>query len=520
MDNYALLIDAHGFSAWRHTGQGLECVLRLDGGNNEEATAKLQSWLALARGRCTPLVDFADERHIVERLPRAARADRRLLIARRLAQRFPESALTSATVLPSSPEDGLLTPVRLAALSRSALSAVAVAPWLDALGEAATRGRIELRALTSVPFLFEHWYRRQRSLPEQALILAPGAGGLRQLFFRHRRLVFSRAVPASAASLAECLPAYREELAQTLAWLTSQRLCDKPPPVRALATAEDFPLLRELAPFAGADFDCIALAAHPGADGSADIRALSLRETCRRGGFGFGLEPGHYAHPALARPRRLAITRRAMIAATLAVSAVALAGAASDFTAINTIKTETARLAARQHALQIERNTLRVEAEHAPQFSTPVSAQFAAQFAKSPTAPTAMSAWLDEAERLAHAPGIASADVLQAVADLLAETPWARLESLGWHRAQDGDESVTATSAAAEPSAAATIDLEISLASNAPSPRVAAETLSARWRRLHGVPMRTNIDSGLARLRFNATLALSPAKETPGKNAP
>lgn len=472
MDHF-IVIDAQGIGLWRRIRGGIEresSIAASDG----MAQGKLRNWLDGARRRCTLVADLADERHAIERLPRTSKADQRQLAARRLAQRFPDTALTRLAPLPACPEDGALAPVLLAALTRPQL----LAPWLDVLGEVAMRGRVEIRGLTSVPFLLEGWFRRQRALPAQALLLTPGAGGLRQIFFRQRRIAFSRVIPARSDVLKGCLSTYRDELAQTLAWLSSQRLSDAPPPIVVFASEADLLLLRELAPATSGEIDFIDFARYHDANGCTDALSLALRE--RRA-------HAHYDCPQLQRPRQISTVRRAVMAFTLAASAASLGSAASDFISARHLREEIERLAIEQQAQQNELNRLNAEAQREPQSER-------------------LPDWLDQAERLARTPGLASEDALRAVAGLLAEAPWARLESLNWERVET-DENGAARHAR--------IELEIAFSGEAPPPAIAAERLSARWQRQHGSPMQARVESGVARLWLEATLAL-PQRETPG----
>ena len=473
MDNL-IVIDAQGIGFWRRIGGGVACESRI-AASDEMAQGKLRNWLDGARRRCTLIADLADERHAIERLPRTSRADQRQLAARRLTQRFPDTALTSLTPLPACPEDGALAPVLLAALTRPQL----LTPWLETLGEAATRGRIEIRGLTSVPFLLERWYGRQRALPAQALLLVPGAGGMRQIFFRQRRIAFSRVIPARADVLEGCLSTYRDELAQTLAWLSSQRLSEAPPPIVVLAPEADLPLLRELASVTSGEIDFIDFAQYPGAKGCTDALSLALRE--RRAN-------GHYDCPPLQRPRQISAVRRAVVAFTLAAIAASLSSAVSDFISARHLREEIERLAIEQRTQQSELERLNAEAQRAPQSER-------------------LSDWLDQAERLARTPGLASVDALRAVAGLLAEAPWVRLESLNWARVETPDENGEVRHTR--------LELEIVLSGEAPPPpAIAADRLSTRWQRQHGSPMQARVESGVARLWLETTLAL-PQRGTP-----
>ncbi|MDR0701875.1 MAG: hypothetical protein LBF61_05595 [Azoarcus sp.] len=483
-----MLINARGLEAWRSARNGIARAATFPAAD-PEAPARLNGWLASARRRCIPVADLADERHVIERLPRVSSADRQQLIERRLAQHFPDTPLTSTRPLPAAPGDRPLEAVLLAALTRPA----DIAPWLEILGEAGANGLTEVRAPTSVPFLLERWYRRQRTLPAQALLLTLGAGGMRQVFFRHRRLTFSRVIPARDDALGDCLPVYRDELAQTLAWLPSQRLSDRPPPVRVLATADDLAVLREIAPAAGDDIAFIDLARHlDKCDGDmppSGILALALQEARRAGPL------GHYECPQMRRTRQIARAQRIAVALSMTFTVSGLIAAATDFAAAKSLREEAEQITARQQGLQREIDNLNANAVQAADAGK-------------------LDAWLDNYERLVHAKGTAPATVLQAVADLLAEAPWARLETLAWEQTQSGHTPALLPGFATKdfPSgeaASAVVALEISLNANAPPPKPAALSLAARWQRLRGSPAQVEVDGDTALLRFRAALPLA-----------
>lgn len=470
---HSLVIRQQGIAIWRHTASGIEYESEIAAGDKNARTA-FQAWLAAEHRHLALVADLPDERHAIERLPRASRADSRQLIARKMAQRFPGAAFTSASPLPAAQEDGLLKPVRLSAISRSS----SIALWLDALNEAGMQGQIDAPLLTSVPFLIEHWYRRQRALPPQSLLLTIGTTGMRQILFRQRRLVFSRAIAARAGTLTENLPIYRDELAQVLAWLPSQRLAECPPHILVLALESDFPLLLELAPNSAVDF--IDIARCPG--GGADALILALRATRQRG------TPAHYDCPPLRRPRQIAHARRAAWIVTAAAFAAGLAGAADEFSDTARLYQETEQLATERQKLQGELDKLNAESSAEPGADFP-------------------DEWLSKAENFANDTGIAPLDILQAIAGLLGKAPWARLETLAWEKqpAQDQNESIP------DSGSSASITLEISLIGSE-LPQTAAEKLLSFWQQQHGPSMKAHIDSATSLLRLDAILQL-PAQE-------
>jgi len=493
---HSLVIHSQGLDIWRHTANGIEYETKIDA-NDTRARTKFQDWLTATHRRCTLIADLAEERHAIERLPHTSHADRLQLIRRKLAQRFPDAAFTSAAPLPDGLADSTTKPVLLSALPRSS----SIALWLDVLGETGMQGQIDAPLLTSVPFLIEHWYRRQRTLPPQCLLLALGAGGMRQIFFRQHRLAFSRVITARAATLAESLPAYRDELAQTLAWLPSQRLVEGTPPILVLAVETDFPLLRELLPSPNSTMDFIDIARCSGA--GTDILSLALRET-RQGGT-----PGHYDCPPLRRARQFSAARRAIWVATVAMLVVGLASAMSGIVDAAHLRQETGQLIAERQKLQNELEKLNTEALGEPGADFPDD-------------------WLDKAETLVRDSGIAPIDVLQAVSGLLDKAPWARLESLAWKKlpTQGKDESPPLGKGTPQnlhpgnsgnienapgSTASASIEHKISLTHNE-SPQTAADRLVAYWQQQQDLPMKAQIDPGIARLRLQLALSLPPSE--------
>jgi hypothetical protein len=473
---HSFVINSQGLDIWRHTASGFEHESKISA-DDKGARTKLQNWLTDARRRITLVADLPDERHAIERLPHTSRADRLQLIKRKLTQHFPDAAFTNATPLPAGPEDSLVKPVLLSALPRSSI----ITLWLDVLSEASMQGRIGVPLLTSVPFLVEHWYRRQRTLPPQGLLLTLGADGMRQLFFRQRRLAFSRVITARAATLAENLPVYRDELVQTLAWLPSQRLVEGSLPILVLAVEVDFPLLRELASATNGVMDFIDIARCSG--GGKDILALALHETHSRG------TPGHYECHSLRRARQFSAAHRVAWIITAAMLATGLTKATATLIDTRHLHQETGQLLAEQQKHQAELKTLSTEALDEPGVDIPDD-------------------WLDKAEALAQDQGIAPVVILQAIAALLDKAPWAQLESLAWKK-QDAQEKGEGASSGTIP---ISVELEISLTGNE-APQIAASKLISLWQQQHGSLMKAHIDPGASRLRLDATFTPPAQRE-------
>jgi hypothetical protein len=488
MSDWQFVIDSRGLRVWQ-SGRGQTRQLSWFERADPQAPAHFARWLGTRRVRCTLIADLAEERHVVEQLPRTSRADRHALIQRRLAQCYPDVPFTCARPLPRPRAAGQRDPVLLAALTRPSL----LDPWLDALDEAVTKGTTTIRALTSVPFLLERWYRRQHALPAQSLLLALGGGGMRQTLFCQRRLCFTRVIAARAASLAECLPVYVAELAQTLAWIGSQRLTEGSPAIRVLAPGASLPTLGGLADGVSVDIDFVDLDAQletsHAPDDTHDILPLVLEEARRRG------DCARYACPRLRPARSIAMTRRAMLGVTTLFALSALVAGSLDFGASADLEREIARLDTARHALREELARLQ---------TVPAEAVASAE----------LTGWLDTVEPLSRDSGIAPVTALRAAADLLAEAPWARLEILAWRiapSAPDTSASAPPTETAAASAADGFIELTLALDTDAPAPRQIVAVLESAWRRKHGHSALIKLDPANDKLSFSAPFAALPS---------
>ncbi|MDR0563417.1 MAG: hypothetical protein LBG78_00585 [Azoarcus sp.] len=469
---HSLVIGAQGLDIWRHNGSRAEHEMRI-AVQDEKTHPKLQTWLAGGKRQCVIVADMDDERHIFERLPRTGRADRQHLIRRKLAQHFPDAAMTRATLLPPALGGSQHSPVLFSAIAPQQH----VSLFLDAVAKAANQANIDVRCVTSIPFLIEHWFCRQQGFPPQALLLSLGAGGMRQMFFRERRMVFSRVISARASTLDDCLPIYRDELMQTLAWLASQGLAEGTPPILVLAAANELSVLRELALSASGSMEFIDLASF---SSDANFLSLALQESWHRA-------IAHYGYPPLCRPRRLATARRALWLTAAAVGSLGVLAAANSFIDAQNLWQEAGRFNAEHRALQNELKQITAQSRPEPGKDFP--------------------AWLEQAERIANEQGISPENVLQAVARLLGEAPWAQLELLVWKKAPPAQKTATASAQENRPVMAA-LELDITLMGNAPPPHVAADALLAYWQRQQGTEIQLHIEPGMLPTGIKLTLNL------------
>jgi hypothetical protein len=158
------------------------------------------------------LADFAEEAFVLESLPRLGRADRRALLARKLARQFPETPYRAVYGLGRAPDRPEQEACLLLALTRPAL----LDPWLAALRAAGAR----LDGLTSAAQLAAPLMQRLALPGAYALLLSGDAKGVRQSLVRlggRPITLFSRrsAWPAAIANETEASSAPRR--ADTLA---------------------------------------------------------------------------------------------------------------------------------------------------------------------------------------------------------------------------------------------------------------------------------------------------------------
>ncbi len=222
-----LRLDSNGLDAWHLHGRTLDRSAEFGVGAEHEFAA----WLARqpARQRYRLLVDLAEEGFEVEDIPRVRGADRRALLARRLAHHFPEPGLAAAASLGKLPAAPHLERVLLHGLTRPGL----LAPWLAALDDAATRLDAVIPAATLLGLLAPPALRERGNF----LLVSFGRNGTRLSHFEDGRLRFSRLVAGPAALEGADEAAWPAEVVRTRSYLAAQtgRTADAELPVVVLA---------------------------------------------------------------------------------------------------------------------------------------------------------------------------------------------------------------------------------------------------------------------------------------------
>jgi hypothetical protein len=182
----------------------------------EAGLARWREYLGRRRGAAlTVVIEVPGEEFREESIPPLRDGDRREVIERRLAQRFPETQLAAALALASAAQDGagerwLLT---------SFAGAQQLEPWLDAVHES----RVRLVGVTSTALLAPALIERCLGRLADTLLVSAHAAGLRECFLQGGRLRFARFEPASLGEGEAGARHLRTEVERLLAYLATLR---------------------------------------------------------------------------------------------------------------------------------------------------------------------------------------------------------------------------------------------------------------------------------------------------------
>lgn len=162
------------------------------------------------------LVDVADEGFQIEHIPHSQGGDRTALIKRRLGQYYYGTPYSTSISFGREKEGRRDEKVLLAALTRPEH----LTPWIDALAavEASVAG------IYSVPLVLADWGSRLMANKTQYLLLTPSSGGLRQTFFDHGQMLFSRLSLLATGGRNEVAVAAAAESQKIYQYLVGQRL--------------------------------------------------------------------------------------------------------------------------------------------------------------------------------------------------------------------------------------------------------------------------------------------------------
>jgi hypothetical protein len=181
---------------------------------------QLASEETTARAPLAVIADFVDES--IERiaLPRVRGPDEARLLARRLAQQFPDTPYRLALPLRGQPGPDTHVLVGVPAGGLDALLAPAVAAGREVLG------------VWTVALLVAWWVRRAGLKPSRQLVVVPTPAGVRHVFLLGGMPVVSRLIPRDlAGQTPEGLMG--EELERTVQYLYNARLAERDRPLPA-----------------------------------------------------------------------------------------------------------------------------------------------------------------------------------------------------------------------------------------------------------------------------------------------
>lgn len=159
---------------------------------------------------------LAEEDLQTEEIPHARGADRRALVERKLAQRFPASDWKYTRSLGRNASGRRDEKILMASLGHPE----AIVAWLAPLQRAEAR----LAGVYTAPLLAERLARELAAGASCFLLVALLRGSLKQMLFEHKRLRFPRSIAADTSNVAATAQLCAEESAKLLRYLVVQRL--------------------------------------------------------------------------------------------------------------------------------------------------------------------------------------------------------------------------------------------------------------------------------------------------------
>lgn len=173
------------------------------------------------------LADISEEGFQLETIPYVQGSDRAALLKRRLGQYFYGTPLSVAISLGRTDANATAThgdeekanrreeQVLFAALTRQE----AIQPWLDSFAQAA----VPLAGLYSAPLIFANDVSSFIGKRDTCLLISMSTGGLRQTYFEHGKMHFSRLTPLTSLEPDEVAASCLMEATKTYQYLVGQR---------------------------------------------------------------------------------------------------------------------------------------------------------------------------------------------------------------------------------------------------------------------------------------------------------
>lgn len=220
---------------WRHNNADRECEFNL----GESGQTEFRSWLQQHLDSLFHLlVDLPDEGFHQEALPHVSGPDRKALLQRKLNQHFFGTPFSLVRSLGREKQGRRDEHFLFAALTRPQ----ALEPWLAAMQEAG----VAVVGIHSPALLLPTLLPPSAAAEPRLILITLGSGGLRQSYFEHGQLRFSRLKPLTGHSIEEAAVNIYGEAVRIYQYLIGQRVLARGNrvPVLCLANPAHFELLR------------------------------------------------------------------------------------------------------------------------------------------------------------------------------------------------------------------------------------------------------------------------------------
>jgi hypothetical protein len=205
---------------------------------DEEGQAGFLNWAAQHESTMVQLlVDLPDEGFHQETLPHVVGEDRKALLTRKLNQHFFGTPYSLVVSLGREKQGRRDENFLFAALTRPQ----ALEPWLHAMHESG----VAIVGIHSPALLLPRLLDRKTAAEPRLIIITQGDGGLRQSYFEHGQLRFSRLKPLATNNIEEAAVNAYDEAVRIYQYLIGQRLISRGEkiPVLCIASPAHFDLL-------------------------------------------------------------------------------------------------------------------------------------------------------------------------------------------------------------------------------------------------------------------------------------
>jgi hypothetical protein len=175
------------------------------------------------------LADVAEEGFQIEDLPYVQGRDRQEMLKRKLSQYFYATPMSLAMSLGRGKEGRRDEKILFAGLTGYSQ----FEPWLRTMRDA----EAQLAGVYSIPLVLTELIGKLAAKTEQVLLMSITRAGLRQTFFDHGQLRFSRLTPMATGMIGEVATACATETRKIYQYLAGQRLVSRDTPLQTLVLA-------------------------------------------------------------------------------------------------------------------------------------------------------------------------------------------------------------------------------------------------------------------------------------------